>query len=201
MKYELCYLVGESNEPNLEKIDKEVKAIIAECGGKFEEPQIIEKRKMAYSIKKEIRGLYITQRFEAENGEAIPQATKKLNLNQNILRFLFVKADGLPKMEVYKKYSTEPEKPEKKNKEAGKNKPAKKESKQTKAKEAKPEEKPANKKEIIKEKKQEKKTAEDKKENKKDFKENKKDKKIKNEKRAIPSDDEIDKTLEEILNI
>ncbi|MCX6765741.1 MAG: 30S ribosomal protein S6 [Candidatus Moranbacteria bacterium] len=108
MLYELCYLVGESNEPKLEEIKKEVAAIVTQTGGIFQEPQIIEKRKMSYKIKGQFRGTYAAQRFEIPEkdfseqkpGEAnaIQAITKKLNLDQNILRFIIVKTDDLPEL-------------------------------------------------------------------------------------------------------
>lgn len=103
MKYELFFLVGESKESNLEKISEEIKKVVTQEGGNFLEPQITEKRKMAYRIEGEVRGTYIAQRFEltdtdkegAEEKNQIDSITKKLNLNQNILRFMIVKADEL----------------------------------------------------------------------------------------------------------
>jgi ribosomal protein S6 len=105
MLYELNYLVGESREADLEKIKKEVADIVAGEEAKFIEPQIAEKRKLAYKVEKDIKGIYIAQRFEVEQGEMdaekpdiISRLTRKLNLNQNIFRFLIVKADDLPEL-------------------------------------------------------------------------------------------------------
>jgi ribosomal protein S6 len=107
MKYELCYLVGESKEQNLPKIKEEVADIISKEGGKWVEPQIEEKRKMAYKVGKEIRGIYVAQRFEisaeeSEDGgpasDFLANINRKLNLYQDVLRFIIIKANELPEL-------------------------------------------------------------------------------------------------------
>jgi ribosomal protein S6 len=106
MKYEICYLVGESKEADLDRIKKEVEEIVSGEGGIFEGIETMEKRKLAYQVKHDIRGTYIARRFEipereSEAGEitnSIAEATKKLNLYGDVLRFIFVKADELPEL-------------------------------------------------------------------------------------------------------
>lgn len=110
MKYELCYLVGESKEQNLPKIKEEVKNIVSQEGGKWVEPQIEEKRKMAYKVGKEIRGVYVAQRFEIPEQENEEEGTlktdlmanvnRKLNLYSDVLRFIVINADGLPELRL-----------------------------------------------------------------------------------------------------
>lgn len=109
MKYELCYLVGESKEQDLAKIKEEVEKIISQEGGSFFEPQIEERRKMAYKVEKETRGIYVTQRLEIVKNEdeedlekknPIDNITRKLNLFQDILRFILVKAEDLPELKI-----------------------------------------------------------------------------------------------------
>jgi ribosomal protein S6 len=144
MKYEICYLIGESNESGLEKIKGEVEAIISQEGGSLLPEEKMEKRKMAYKVKKEVRGIYMARRFEvpvndegvAEKENVIEDITKKLNLKNEVLRFMIVKADELPPL-----VKKEEEKKEEK-------KPEKTEVKEVK-KEKKPEEKPKAKKDEI----------------------------------------------------
>ena len=108
MKYELCYLVGESKEQELPRIKEEVAKIVSNEGGKWLEPQIEEKRKMAYKVEKEIRGIYVTAQFEIikdelEEGEVknpIESINRKMNLYNDILRFILIRADGLPELKV-----------------------------------------------------------------------------------------------------
>lgn len=105
MQYELFYLVGESKKSELPRIQEEIKKTVAEAGGVFVDPQITKERKMSYQVKKDIRGIYIAQRFnvadkDAENFNpaAISNLNKKLNLNPDILRFLMLNAAELPEL-------------------------------------------------------------------------------------------------------
>lgn len=111
MKYELCYLVGESREQDIQKIKEEVEKIVSQEGGSFLEPQIEERRKMAYKVGKEIRGIYVAQRVEisssgdeneedSEKKNPIDNITRKLNLSKDVLRFIFVKAEDLPELKA-----------------------------------------------------------------------------------------------------
>lgn len=131
MEYELLYLVGKNNEPDLEKIKEEMRAIVIQEGAKFLDPQMTEERKLAYKIKRETRGIYVVQRFEipmedfpqeepAKQQNRIGNITQKLNLNQNILRSIIVKADELPELKSEKEKAEEESKEEKKKTEAKK---------------------------------------------------------------------------------
>ena len=72
--------------------------------------EVITRRKLSYEVKHQIKGIYIARRFEmpevdywAEGLESekigrIDVITKKLNLNQNVLRFMIVKAEELPEL-------------------------------------------------------------------------------------------------------
>lgn len=103
MQYELFYLVGESNEPNLEKIKEKMDGILKEENCALLEPLVSRKRKMAYAIEKENRGTYIARRFEApendgsaEEKNIIKDITHKINSGKEVLRFIIIKADELP---------------------------------------------------------------------------------------------------------
>jgi len=108
MQYELFYLVGERQEADLETIKGGVNAILVSGKASLLEPELSEKRKLAYEIKHQNKGTYITRRFELpetdedseikkEDEEAgIEAITKKLNLSNDVLRFLIVKTDDLP---------------------------------------------------------------------------------------------------------
>jgi ribosomal protein S6 len=109
MQYELFYLVGERNELNLDAIREEVSQLLISEKATLVEPELTEKRKLAYEIKHQNRGTYVTRRFEMpeidywanqeETGGkefGIEVITKKLNLTNTILRFMIVKTEGLP---------------------------------------------------------------------------------------------------------
>jgi len=108
MKYELCYLVGETKEQELPRIKEEVAEIVSKEGGKWLEPQIEEKRKMAYKVGKEIRGIYVSQQFEiikeeTEEGEVknpMESINQKMNLYHDVLRFILINADELPELKI-----------------------------------------------------------------------------------------------------
>lgn len=110
MQYELFYLVGQNNEENLDAIKKEVEQTLTDEGAVFGEMEVITRRKLSYEVKHQIKGIYIARRFEmpdvdywAEGSDEekvakIEVVTKKLNLNQNVLRFMIVKASELPEL-------------------------------------------------------------------------------------------------------
>jgi len=107
MQYEICYLVGESMDTDLERIKGEVEKIIVDEGGVFLETETRDRRKLAYKVEKDIRGTYVARRFTlpekdaddaVEGRDSISEMNKKLNLYHDILRFLLVRADDLPEL-------------------------------------------------------------------------------------------------------
>lgn len=107
VEYELLYLVGESKESESPRIREAVEKIVTDQGGTFLSPQTEEKRKMAYQVKGEARGIYIARRFTLPdkderdaNVETHPlvQINRELGLSKDILRFLLVLADDLPEL-------------------------------------------------------------------------------------------------------
>jgi len=107
MQYELFYLVGERQEATLDKIKEGVSTILVSGKAKLLEPELSEKRKLAYEIKHQSKGIYITRRFELpgvddldesldEKEFGIEAITKKLNLFSDVLRFMIVKTEDLP---------------------------------------------------------------------------------------------------------
>ncbi|MDD5084126.1 MAG: 30S ribosomal protein S6 [Candidatus Moranbacteria bacterium] len=110
IEYELLYLVAESKEIDLARIREEVKAIVEGEGGIYSSAEKLEKRKLAYAIKREIRGTYIAQRFttpdkndreasvEAGDPSIIGLINRKLTLYRDVLRFIVVRAEGLPSL-------------------------------------------------------------------------------------------------------
>ncbi|KKP68156.1 MAG: hypothetical protein UR65_C0062G0012 [Candidatus Moranbacteria bacterium GW2011_GWE2_35_164] len=59
MEYEICYLIGESKEANLDKIRPIVEGIITKHKGTFLEGEFVRKRRLSYEIKREARGTYV----------------------------------------------------------------------------------------------------------------------------------------------
>ncbi len=110
MQYELFYLVGQRQEATLDAIREGVSTMLVAEGAKLLEPELTEKRKLSYEIKHQNKGTYVTRRFELEdidfwadekNGEkefGVQAMTNKLNLNNDVLRFLIVKTQDLPEL-------------------------------------------------------------------------------------------------------
>jgi ribosomal protein S6 len=177
MQYELFYLVGASREADLEKIRNAAEEIVKSAGGEFSEKTTIEKRRLSYAVKHENHGIYIARRFELQEPEKLKEITKNLNLNGDVLRFILSRADELPEL---------------KTKEERMNSLAK----EARNKEKREEKEPATKKEeeikVAPVKKKE--------EAKEEIKEEAKEKK-EEPKKEKAKDDDLDKKLEEILNI
>lgn len=110
IEYELLYLIAESKEVDMTRIREEIKAIVEGEGGTYEGAEKLEKRKLAYAIKREIRGTYIAQRFttpdrnareasiEAGEPSILGAINHKLTLYRDVLRFIIVRADNLPSL-------------------------------------------------------------------------------------------------------
>jgi ribosomal protein S6 len=182
MQYELFYLIGASREGEMEKIKNETEEIVKSFGGNFLEKTTVEKRRLSYEIKHETHGIYIARRFELEDLENLKEINKKMNLSGDILRFIISRTEELPALKSKEERMNEVTRVEKDPK-------IKKEEKAPIAK------KELFKKEEVKEKaKKEEKTEEE--EGEKVEKEE-----IKISKEEVMGDDDIDKKLEEILNI
>jgi ribosomal protein S6 len=109
-EYELFYLIGETKESEMTRIKAEVRAMVEAEGGMYLGEEKVEKRKLAYAIKREVRGTYTAQRFttpdrnereanvEAREESILGRLTRKLNLYRDILRCMMVRADQLPSL-------------------------------------------------------------------------------------------------------
>lgn len=112
IEYELFLLVGESQESEKEAITNQVVKMIESEGGTFLAPMTEEKRKLAYEIKGETRGLFIARRFTlpgidelaTERGEdevhPLDKINRALQLDKGVLRFIIVRADNLPELKA-----------------------------------------------------------------------------------------------------
>lgn len=112
VEYELLYLVGESKEAELSRIRASVEEMVVSNGGTFLPPQTEEKRKMAYQVQHEERGIYIARRFtlpdkdESDQNETetdihpLSTINRALQLSKDILRFLIVSAKDLPELKA-----------------------------------------------------------------------------------------------------
>ncbi len=110
VEYELFYLVGETKDAELPRIKETVEKMVTDEGGTFLAPQTEEKRKLAYQIKKEVRGTYIARRFtlpdhdevdiETVEVHPITKISRALMLSKDVLRFIVLRADELPELKA-----------------------------------------------------------------------------------------------------
>jgi len=118
MQYELFYLIGERQEANLDAIKKNVNSILVSGKATLLEPELSEKRKLTYAIKHQTKGVYITRRFELPGADEIDESidkkefgieaiTKKLNLSNDVLRFMIVKTEDLPDLGAKERRKTQ----------------------------------------------------------------------------------------------
>ncbi|MFZ5982308.1 MAG: 30S ribosomal protein S6 [Patescibacteria group bacterium] len=101
MKYELFYLIGASKEAEMPQIKENVEKIITDNSGIFEDVEWVSPRKLAYKIKRDTHGIFIARRFNLENKESLVEINSKLRLENGIIRFMISKTDGLPELKEF----------------------------------------------------------------------------------------------------
>ncbi len=103
MQYEINYLMLQSKTEDLDKIRKKVRKTLEARGAKIVDELVYQKRKLAYKIKHEQYGFYTVYRFRAEQKEdkknPIDGIKKDLDLSQNVARYIIVRADELPELQ------------------------------------------------------------------------------------------------------
>ena len=205
MLYEINYLVLQSKTSELEKIREEMKKTIESFDAKITAEREYLKRKLSYEINHERYGFFTVIRFEIKNGEQIQELRKNLNINGNISRYIIVRAAELPTLEeqsekesdIQRKDTLKQDEIEKAlAQEAKKSSSPKKKEQEEKTAEIDSEDKHAEeKRELEKDiNSEEEKTEEESKEEEKEEKEE-------DEKEGKVSLDELDKKLDEILNL
>ncbi len=105
LQYELFYVVGESQDAELPGIQEAVAKLVEAQGGTWLPGEMIERRKLAYAIKKETRGTYIAKRFtvptvderkKTDAASSMTELSRQLDLHKGVLRHILVRAEGLP---------------------------------------------------------------------------------------------------------
>ena len=69
-----------------------LKADLAQFGAEIEKEESLGDREFAYEIKKQVRGRYAMFTINVNPGK-IEEIDSKFHLNENLLRYLFVKLD------------------------------------------------------------------------------------------------------------
>lgn len=92
-KYEMMYIVKATMESDqVKKTAENIKHIASDLKGEVIEFKELGEKKLAYPIKKEISGYYYVMVFKASK-EAKAELTRKINLDENVIRHLIVKLD------------------------------------------------------------------------------------------------------------
>lgn len=99
MQYEINYLVLQSKTGDLPKIREEIKNLLTTSTATVTGEKNYLKRKLAYEIKHEAYGFFTVLRFELEDKSKLQDVKKDLNLHPGVSRYIIVKADELPALE------------------------------------------------------------------------------------------------------
>ncbi len=83
-----------------------VKSIIEKNGGEIKATDDMGTRKLAYEIQKHKRGYYYVIYFTAPT-EAIAEIERNYRINENILRFIFIKSESKKEIAHWTKLSEE----------------------------------------------------------------------------------------------
>jgi small subunit ribosomal protein S6 len=204
MNYEINFLILQSQTEDVAGIRNKVKELIKANEGTITDELTYQKRKLAYEIKHEQYGFFTVCRFDLEDGGKLKDLTKDLNLEKGVSRHIIVKSDEIP--ELQKEIGKAPRTEEERKAEAMKKAPKKKIGKKildeiSKETTEQVESKPAPKKEIAVETPTK---PEQKEEIKKETKKNVKkvaDQPSAGDKKEEISMDDLDKKLDEILDI
>ena len=91
-EYELTVLVHPDLEANLDTVLDKVRALVTDNGGEIIKEDNRGKKKLAYSIRREEFAVYVY--FEVKlPAEALLKISNVLNITDEVLRYLLVKAD------------------------------------------------------------------------------------------------------------
>jgi small subunit ribosomal protein S6 len=199
MNYEINFLILQSQTEATDEIRKQVKELIKTNEGTITDELIYQKRKLAYEINHEQYGFYTVYRFDLENGEKLKDLTKDLNLEKGVTRHIIVKSNEIP--ELQKEIGKAPKTEEERKAEAMKNAPKKKIGKKVLDEISKETPKEIAPKQTPKETEIPKEETTPKEEKAAQVEEKKTTKPAKKEKKDEISMDDLDKKLDEILDI
>ncbi|MCL4557702.1 MAG: 30S ribosomal protein S6 [Deltaproteobacteria bacterium] len=94
-KYELMYIVDSSlPEEGIKSIVEKINNVIGKKGELVEQQNLGEK-KLAYTIKKRQKGVYIFSVLKGEQ-ETVNEAERTLKITDGVLRYLTIRADTAP---------------------------------------------------------------------------------------------------------
>lgn len=91
-QYELMYVFDPNFATDYTAVEAEVRRLMERCGASDVRFQKWDERRLAYKIKGRKRGFYVLSFFKA-SGERIASLERDIQLSENILRHMIVRAD------------------------------------------------------------------------------------------------------------
>lgn len=92
-KYEIMFIVkADLAEDDVKKTVSSFEKILTDMGGKITESKDLGQKKLAYEIKKQVRGYYHLLNVECESA-AVKEFDRKALIDENIVRHLIIKED------------------------------------------------------------------------------------------------------------
>lgn len=88
--YELMVIVSQDGEEKKKEYQEKIQSILSKSGIQIKEEKELYTRKFYHPIKKTNEGVYYLYNLQA-NPSSIVKTQKEFNLNQNILRFQYMR--------------------------------------------------------------------------------------------------------------
>lgn len=92
-KYEIMFIVkAELDEKTVKDTEKAMEKILTDMKSKIVNSKDMGQRKLAYPIKKQVRGYYFVLNVEASK-DAVKEFDRKAKIDENILRHLIIREE------------------------------------------------------------------------------------------------------------
>jgi len=92
-KYEIMFIIkAELDEKSVKDTEKAMEKVLTDMKAKIVNTKEMGQRKLAYPIKKQVRGYYFVLNVEATK-EAIKEFDRKIKLDENVLRHLIIREE------------------------------------------------------------------------------------------------------------
>ncbi|MBQ4263338.1 MAG: 30S ribosomal protein S6 [Bacilli bacterium] len=92
-KYEIMFIIkAELDEKSVKETEKAMEKVLTDMKSKIVNTKDMGQRKLAYPIKKQVRGYYFVLNVEATK-EAVNEFDRKAKIDENILRHLIIREE------------------------------------------------------------------------------------------------------------